>query len=447
MIHSLQLLRLVLHAEPGQTVVEILPSKDVIPDSITRSVGIGLAAKVLYGIVEPRKKEGKNEQPHIHLLDDAGNASSVAVEGCADLVVLSDRAGLWFCQEQRTHCSEQQQQPSLMTALKNIMRQSGRMLTFEPTFPNEVRSDLEQSGLQILRDLAGLAKQEDAATVTGRVVLVSRGSSTSRGLMASSGFRSDGRTQQADQTEEVAILSRALGSDHDQTAIDRAFLTSVSTALRDEGISGSLLPLDETTIQRLDNKVCICLFDLGSKTPILQDMDSKNFDLIRQILLRAKSVLWVSWGEEPGKHLADGLLRVLRYELGLKCLQILRLDGLDKNNAATAATAAARIIALSSAHSTDETEFRLDQHGHIMTSRYYKDGEMNASLKQYLNERTVMMPLKDHGGPLKLTIKKPGLLDTLVFEPAHSDDTVEVDSANSLEPGMVQIEVHASGLK
>lgn len=229
-------------------------------------------------------------------------------------------------------------------------------------------------------------------------------------------------------------------------ATDRVFSTSVSTALRGEGILSSLLSLDETAIQGLDNKTCICLFDLGSETPILQDMDSETFDLIRQVLLRAKSVLWVSRGDGPGKHLADGLLRVLRYELGLKSLQVLDLadfSGLEESNADAAAAAAARIIVLSSVHSADETEFRLDQHGRVMTSRYYKDEEMNASLRQYLNERTVMMPLKDHGGPLKLTIKKPGLLDTLAFEPAHSDGIVD----SSLEPGMVQIEVHASGLK
>jgi hypothetical protein len=100
---------------------------------------------------------------------------------------------------------------------------------------------------------------------------------------------------------------------------------------------------------------------------------------------------------------------------------------------------ASHIVKLTISQCAD-SEF-VEKEGALHVSRALQDGAFNEELSAYLHGGKVeLMPLGKCHGPQKIHIGSPGMLDSLQFE---ADDL----AWSSLQPGQVEIEVKATGIK
>jgi zearalenone synthase (highly reducing iterative type I polyketide synthase) len=76
----------------------------------------------------------------------------------------------------------------------------------------------------------------------------------------------------------------------------------------------------------------------------------------------------------------------------------------------------------------------------LQVPRIFKSHKQNESIRYHLEDTTRQMTLTDQDDALRLTIGKPGLLDTLKFV---SDERMLAP----LEDDEVEIQVKATGLK
>jgi hypothetical protein len=88
---------------------------------------------------------------------------------------------------------------------------------------------------------------------------------------------------------------------------------------------------------------------------------------------------------------------------------------------------------------TKDDEFR-ERNGHLQISRIFNSLVGNKDLRQCLEDSVRTQPLIDSDTPLRLTIGKPGLLDTLTF---INDDRMEV----ALGETEIEVDVKATGVK
>lgn len=180
-----------------------------------------------------------------------------------------------------------------------------------------------------------------------------------------------------------------------------------------------------------EGKAAIALLEL--EKAILDEISEPDFFALRDVLLKAERTLWLTHGDEPDFNMVDGLARVVRGEIVGTRFDVLHLSaatGLE-----TGAALTGRVL---NANSKDN-EFR-EKNGALMVSRISKDRKENADVNHHLKDWTGVMPLKEHDGPLRLTVGQPGILDTLQFIP---DDRWV---GKPLGPREVEIEVKASGV-
>lgn len=180
------------------------------------------------------------------------------------------------------------------------------------------------------------------------------------------------------------------------------------------------------------SKHCISLLELEESH--LESLSGPNFSLVKDITLKAASLLWITGFDHPSSSLATGLLRVIRRENLDQQLQILHLSS-QGARAEYGPVLVAKILTASS----QETEF-LEKDGLLKISRLSEDPILNADIQSHMGVGTHMMPIKECNFPLQLTIGRPGLLDTLYFQP---HDKLLLPLADD----EVEIQVMASGVK
>lgn len=88
---------------------------------------------------------------------------------------------------------------------------------------------------------------------------------------------------------------------------------------------------------------------------------------------------------------------------------------------------------------SSDNEYR-EVEGILQFARIFKSDKQKASVGQHLEDSTRLVTLTDQDDALRLTIGKPGLLDTLKFVP----DKCMLSSHGDHE---VEIQVKATGLK
>lgn len=180
-----------------------------------------------------------------------------------------------------------------------------------------------------------------------------------------------------------------------------------------------------------EGKAAISLLEM--EKVILDEISEADFLALREVILKSERLLWLTYGDEPDFNMVDGLARVVRGEIVGTRFDVLHLSaatGLE-----VGPSLAGRIL---SANSKD-AEFR-EKNGAIMVSRLSMDHKENGDVNHHLKDWTGVMPLKEHDGPLRLTVGKPGLLDTLQFIP---DDRW---TGKPLGEREVEVEVKASGV-
>lgn len=212
-------------------------------------------------------------------------------------------------------------------------------------------------------------------------------------------------------------------------------------------LTGTLPSVHSLQSINADGKVCIYLGDLDTAT--LRNPDSADFEGIKMMCTRAKSVLWLTRGgtfhcENVDAALSIGFLRSVREEFAGK-----RLVSLDLNpsrglwsieDILHLTTILEKSLIAPRGDGYEDYEFS-ERNGVIHVLRYFLDAErIQAVVRQASEESTPEKePFFKPGRPLKMHIETPGLLNTLIFK--H-----DADAYTDIPVGYLEVEPKAFGV-
>lgn len=209
-------------------------------------------------------------------------------------------------------------------------------------------------------------------------------------------------------------------------------------------VSSSFVSLED--IHEISLRECSCIVLTEASSPLLYQIQTREFDAAKKIILEAASTLWVTKGaamgsQKPEASLMTGLGRTIRAENPSLALATLDLDPNFPSATAVNATCILKVMnaMLSGSEKALDWEYAL-RDGIVFIPRMIAQREVNAMLGELSLPPVVELhPFKQIDRPIKLDIGVPGMLDTLRFV----EDT---DAANAMAHDDVEIEVKASGL-
>ncbi|CAO2653522.1 Nn.00g029330.m01.CDS01 [Neocucurbitaria sp. VM-36] len=209
----------------------------------------------------------------------------------------------------------------------------------------------------------------------------------------------------------------------------RAFSSSVQVTLQQEGHSVLLQSWDETIdAKKCKGKIYISLLEL--EQPLLDNMTERDFEKVRTVVLNSEKLLWVTRGENPALRMVDGFARCMMSEIAGTKFQLLHLSeatGFQYGHLLTA-----RILQ----SECSDNEYR-EVDGLLHVARIFRSHKQNQRIRHHLEDSTRVETLGDEA--LRLSIGRPGLLDTLRFVP---DDRM----VTPLGDYEVEVQVKATGL-
>jgi hypothetical protein len=249
-------------------------------------------------------------------------------------------------------------------------------------------------------------------------------------LLSSTARKSMGLTNGAypDKRSTPIIILQSINS----SVEGKAFASALRDVYQGKGYQTSILNWDELAVNdHFDGKTFISLLEL--EQPLLDGLSETDFLKFKAVVLRCYRLLWVTRGDDPLLNLVDGFSRVMRNELGSGKFKVLHL-GAD-TGVEHGASLAERVLE----SATEDIEFR-EERGSLQVTRIFNSFEGNESVRQHLESSVHSVALDHLDHPVRLTIAKPGLLDTLQFVKQDFSQTV-------LEDSEVEIEVKATGIK
>jgi acyl transferase domain-containing protein/NADPH:quinone reductase-like Zn-dependent oxidoreductase/NAD(P)-dependent dehydrogenase (short-subunit alcohol dehydrogenase family) len=227
--------------------------------------------------------------------------------------------------------------------------------------------------------------------------------------------------------EEVVILEPSTSSAEAQSISKK-----LKMVLQDQGYSVTAKAGLTNLINAVEGKTYISLLEL--EQPLLDNLSEPEFQSIRTLVLNCERLLWITCGDNPSLGMIDGFLRVMRSEIAGPKFQVLHLssEGLWRGP-----SLAVRILE----KETVDSEFR-ELGGLLQVNRVYKSLKENNHLHNHLADSTRVMSLMgaDDKVAFRLTIGKPGLMDTLHFV---ADESALVTPLADHE---VELEVKVSGV-
>lgn len=230
--------------------------------------------------------------------------------------------------------------------------------------------------------------------------------------------------------EEIVIIQPAHLSAKAYTASQQ-----LSEALKKDSCRTSYFSWGADT-SALKGKPCISLLEL--ERPMLSDMNERDFEFLKLFITEAKRILWIVGFDGPSSGMVNGLARVVRNEIPGISLQTGHMKFVESSCFERLGSAIARVFR----SNTADDEFRV-QDDMVFISRVEEDVVANKQVQALMpNAPDIidMVPLGQAGGPLKLRIQTPGMLDSLCFE---GDDL----PLTELEADQVEIDVKATALK
>ena len=195
----------------------------------------------------------------------------------------------------------------------------------------------------------------------------------------------------------------------------------------------------------LSNSICIFLDELDS--PIMATLSLEEFVAVQR-LCSAQGLLWVIQDANletatPNTNMIPGMIRTVRNEnAGIQPI-ILDLDGKERLSTDETSDLICKIFnATWGTHaSTREVEREyMERKGGIFVPRIVEDSDASRwAIRQNGNTVLELQNFEQVDRPLSLTIRSPGLLDSLYFE----DDR---DAATPLLDDCIEIRVKATGV-
>jgi NADPH:quinone reductase-like Zn-dependent oxidoreductase len=213
-----------------------------------------------------------------------------------------------------------------------------------------------------------------------------------------------------------------------------------------EHLTGSrpfLEMLANLNTEKTSGKLCVVISELES--PVLSSLTSTNFTTLQKLVANAEGILWVVRGayvssSNPDANMITGLSRSIRSETLLK-FATLDLDPESFNTSNTVQTILNVFQAVFSpkAEANYELEF-MERKGVLSTPRIVVDAEMNEYVHNETRGDSVLeaTSFAREGGPLKMTMVRPGAVNTLHFVDQILDEPLASDE--------VEVEVKAIGM-
>ncbi|KAL9636598.1 MAG: hypothetical protein Q9204_002194, partial [Flavoplaca sp. TL-2023a] len=208
-----------------------------------------------------------------------------------------------------------------------------------------------------------------------------------------------------------------------------------------------IVSLKEITELKDLNKIpCIFLIELESA--LLAKLDDEGLTAMQHVIRDSPAVLWITNGggclyRHPQLHLIDGFTRVARTESSELNFVILAFDPDSVYGAEYAIDNSIDLILQifdrQLSWSADQLEPEYQQkHGRLETARVVEDRKLNHSIHSKIQSFQRGIQAFGKGPPLALHIESPGLLESIHF--------IECPCTPNLEPGQLQIEIHATGV-
>jgi NADPH:quinone reductase-like Zn-dependent oxidoreductase len=185
------------------------------------------------------------------------------------------------------------------------------------------------------------------------------------------------------------------------------------------------------------------IFLIELENPLLESLSPKKFSELRQLLVSAKGLLWLTKQDQcgyahPAMAMIDGLARVLRTE---NQRAIVINASLEANNVEVQAAEISTLI--------QKSNFGSINHGYeasyVQSNGQFQIGRMvpSKAISKDIHKRSLpvqarMLPFGECP-PMKMAIETPGLIDSIHFIDDASYHT-------SLAPDEVEIQIRAVGL-
>lgn len=210
-----------------------------------------------------------------------------------------------------------------------------------------------------------------------------------------------------------------------------AFSESLKHSLQDQGYSVAAKTLAQVSEDvKSESELLISLLEL--ERPVMDDLSPLEYEGIKAVLLAYERRLWVTCGNDAAFGVIDGLSRCIGSEMEGTVAQVLHLS--ERTGLVHGPSLAMRIVTTSSAK---EDEYR-ENEGLLQVARIHRSASENKVIRHHL-EDSVRDSKMGADEDLRLSVGKPGLLDTLRFV---EDDRVRADLADH----EVEIQVMATGI-
>lgn len=241
-----------------------------------------------------------------------------------------------------------------------------------------------------------------------------------------------------------AVIVQPADADPELTVL----MTKVVERLSVVGFSASIVGMSTAVERQLES--CLVVNVMEIKEQLLSKMETTEFEAIKSLVLRSKSLLWVSMGdiltgENPAMNMATGLARALRYETDSTNFATLDLGSASNfkqtanhNQYVDAIGRIAPLLCEEAATTIFEREFALHE-GHLYIPRVNPLETMNDwmnGLDEQNRPEHVRLDEIDH--PIQIASKTEGVSEELHFK----EVSVALDHIGE---NQVQIDVKVSG--
>ncbi|KAK8053725.1 hypothetical protein PG996_013026 [Apiospora saccharicola] len=397
-----EMIRLMHHANPALSLVEVATSDQIILPKLDLDEGIFATTTYQMACSETTKPAvaglvSQSEQPTRHKVLDLHECLA-SEKFSVDLIIA-------------THDGSEESQNSIEALFVKLPAKWGRVCLVDRAPTKDIGPQLRAAKLE-----ASLVLKDDDYAV--RVISRDDGyTSTEKGAM-----------------EEIVVLS---SGEHATTTETKLVHELQACGFKPVVVSWS----DATAASAIREKRCISLVEL--ERPLLENLGERDFIRLVEVVENALHISWVvgSDEDEPASAMMPGVLRVLHNEMpGLEPVSI-SVDASSLSRPDELAAIIARVFAAP----MGEREFRiLDGVPHIC--RVVPDEALNDNIEHLSGPKDAQEPkvmsygeAVANGRPLRLAIGKPGQLDSVRFQ---VDDAPE----KPLLPDEVEIDVQVSAL-
>jgi NADPH:quinone reductase-like Zn-dependent oxidoreductase/SAM-dependent methyltransferase len=218
--------------------------------------------------------------------------------------------------------------------------------------------------------------------------------------------------------------------DHESTAQSQlAEVLRIQLLEADGNVRVEMVAWSEIATRTIDPKdIFILLVEWDN--PILDTLTELKFQVLKQFILKVKSLLWVTSTQQESESypyfgMTNGFLRTMRGESLNKRIITLALEGLTEE-IPTAAKHIKTVFNEAFHQSSSEVEYTV-RDGHLQIGRLIEENSINESMLSGIQSRTKLEPW-GQGPPLVFNVKHRGTLDSLEFieDPRYQHD-VELD--------------------